>query len=76
MSFDLTPRPDCDYLSANPHYILALKIVTGVFSGLSLCGALTVIFFHVFFSKLWPNMSENNTCMYNQVQYVYDCQYA
>lgn len=59
MGVDLTPRPDYDYLSADPHYILALKVITGVFSGLSLFGALTVIFFHVFFSGLWPNKSKN-----------------
>ena len=61
--FDLTPRPDSDYLSANPHYILALKSVAGVFSGLSLFGALTVIFFHVVFSELWPSAG-NSTKSY------------
>jgi hypothetical protein len=57
---DLTPRPDCDYISARPQYILALKAITGVFSGLSLLGALTVILFHVCCSKLWPNKSKDN----------------
>ena len=59
MEVELTPRPDCDYLSANPHYMLALRIITGIFSGLSLCGALTIIFFHIFFSGLWPSPSKN-----------------
>ena len=59
MGVDLTPRPDSDYFSARPQYILALKAVTGVFSGLSLLGALTVIFFHVCCSKLWSNKSKD-----------------
>ena len=71
--YDLTPRPDHDYLSADHQYILALKSVTGVFSGLSLFGALTVIFFHVCCSKLWPSTSENTftTCIIVHDQYVY-----
>jgi hypothetical protein len=56
---DWTPRPDCDYISARPQYILALKVITGVFSGLSLFGALTVIFFHVCCSRLWPHTSKD-----------------
>lgn len=63
MEFALTPRPDySDYVSASPQYMLALKVVTGVFSGLSLFGALIVILFHVCCSGLWPNKSEICTC--------------
>ena len=58
-STDPTTHVTTDYLAAKPQYILALKVVTGVFSGLSLFGALTVIFFHVFLSRLWPSTSEN-----------------
>ena len=67
MGVDLTPRPDSDYFSARPQYILALKAVTGVFSGLSLVGALTVIFFHVCCSKLWSNKSKDIIILYYMV---------
>ena len=74
MGVDLTPRPDSDYFSARPQYILALKAVTGVFSGLSLLGALTVIFFHVCCSKLWPNKSKDFFLTLCYIATVYNAQ--
>lgn len=55
MEFELTPRPGDVYFTAEPKFICALKVLTGVFSVLSLLGALTIIVFQACCSHLWPN---------------------